>query len=102
VPTSVQRAAAVFQPKIWLQLARGGDVDALSDRFRRIKSGNSDLFNGIKPYVARSGSGAMLLIGPFRGPSDAQIFSEDLETVGVQASKYINSQSDRIAPLASE
>jgi Flp pilus assembly protein TadD len=102
VPTSVQRAAAVFQPKIWLQLARGGDVDALSDRFRRIKSDNSDLFNGIKPYVARSGNGALLLIGPFRGPSDAQIFSEDLQTVGVQASKYINSQSDRIAPLASE
>ena len=49
-----------------------------------------------------SGSGALLLIGPFRGASDAQIFSEDLGTVGVQASKYINSQTDRIAPLAAE
>jgi hypothetical protein len=91
-----------FQPKIWLQLASGSDVDALSDRFRRLKSRDRDLFDGIKPYVARSESGALLLIGPFRGPSDAAIFSQDLETVGVQASKYINSQSDRIAPLATE
>ena len=101
-PQTVQRTAAAFQPKIWLQLARGSDVDTLSDRFRRIKSDNSDLFNGIRPYVARSGSGALLLIGPFRGASDAQIFSEDLGTVGVPASKYINSQTDRIAPLAAE
>lgn len=102
VPASVQRTTVSFQPKIWLQLASGSDVDALSDRFRRLKSHDRDLFDGIKPYVARSGSGALLLIGPFRGPSDAAIFSQDLETVGVQASKYINSQSDRIAPLATE
>ena len=102
VPASVQRTAVAFQPKIWLQLARGSDVDALSDRFRRLKSRDRDLFDGIKPFVARSESGALLLIGPFRGPSDAAIFSQDLETVGVQASKYINSQSDRIAPLATE
>ena len=30
--------AVSFQPKIWLQLASGSDVDALSDRFQRLKS----------------------------------------------------------------
>ena len=29
---------ATVQPKIWLQLASGSDVDALADRFQRLKS----------------------------------------------------------------
>jgi Flp pilus assembly protein TadD len=98
---AAQPAAGVTtQPKLWLQLASGADVDALSDRFRRLKSHNPDVFNGIKPYVARNGDSARLIIGPFRGPSDAEIFSEDLESIGVAPSKWTNSQNDRIAPLA--
>jgi tetratricopeptide (TPR) repeat protein len=101
-PAVVQRTTPAAPPRIWLQLASGSDVDGLAGRFRQMKSKSPDLFDGIKPYVARSGSGALLLIGPFRGPSDAEIFAEDLETVGVDASKFIDSQNDRIAPLASE
>jgi Flp pilus assembly protein TadD len=95
-------AGVTTQPKLWLQLASGADIDALSDRFRRLKSHNPDVFKGIKPYVARSGEGARLVIGPFRGASDAEIFSEDLESIGVAPTKWTNSQSDRIAPLAVE
>jgi Flp pilus assembly protein TadD len=102
VPATVQRIVAPFQPKIWLQLASGSDVDALSSRFRTLRSKDRDLFDGIKPYLARGANGSLLLIGPFRGASDAQIFSEDLASIGVDASKYINSQSDRIAPLPGE
>jgi Flp pilus assembly protein TadD len=99
---TVQRAAAMFQPSIWLQLASGSDVDALTDRFRHLKSKDPALFDGIKPYVSRSADGARLLVGPFRGSSDAEIFAEDLQTIGVSPLKWTNSQSDRIAPLAAE
>ncbi len=99
---TVQRAAAMFRPSIWLQLASGSDVDALTDRFRHMKSKDPDLFDGIKPYVSRSADGARLLVGPFRGSSDAEIFAEDLQTIGVSPLKWTNSQSDRIAPLAAE
>ena len=34
--------------------------------------------------------------------SDAEIFAEDFETVGIEASNFTNSQADRIAPLAGE
>jgi tetratricopeptide (TPR) repeat protein len=101
-PATVQRTAAVFQPKIWLQLAAGSDVDDLASRFRRYKSQNPDVFDGIEPYVARSADRALLLVGPFRGPSDAATFAEDLETVGIDASKFTNSPADRIAPLLAE
>jgi len=101
-PTTVQKTSVPFQPKIWLQLASGPDVDALTSRFQRMKRENPDLFAGIKPYVARSADSARLLVGPFRGTSDAQIFGDDLKTIGVDAFRFTNSQTDRIAPLATE
>jgi Flp pilus assembly protein TadD len=94
-----QRAPGPFQPGIWLQLASGSDVDSLSEQFRRMRAKNPDVFQGIKPYIARSGDGARLVVGPFRGNSDADTFSEDLETIGVEPLKWSNSQADRIAPL---
>jgi Flp pilus assembly protein TadD len=101
-PSTVQRTAVVFQPKIWLQLASSANVDDLAGRFQRMKSMDRDLFNGITPYVSRSGDRARLLVGPFRGPSDAENFSEDLHSLGIDALRFTNSESDRIAPLQSE
>lgn len=104
VQASYSRPAAVrpatVQPKIWLQLASGQNVDDFVGRFQRMKSQNPDIFKGIKPYVSRSADRSRLLIGPFRGPSDAKILAEDLETVGISSFRFTNSQTDRIAPLA--
>lgn len=101
-PATVQRTAAVVQSKIWLQLASGSNAAALSGQFRRLKSRDRELFDGIKGYVARGSDRARLLIGPFRGASDAQIFAEDLESIGITAFKWSNSPSDVIVPLATE
>jgi Flp pilus assembly protein TadD len=97
-----QQQAAQFEPKIWLQLASGSNVDALGGRFRQLKSKSPDLFDGLRPYVASSQNGGRLLIGPFRGTSDADTLAEDLQTEGIAAFKWSNSQTDRIAPLAVE
>jgi len=94
--------ASSFQPKIWLELGSGSDDDALSGKFERLKSRNPDLFDGLTPYVARTAAGSRLLVGPFRGRSDAQNLAADFATVGIDASNFTNSQADRIAPLASE
>jgi Flp pilus assembly protein TadD len=96
------RAAPASSSKVWLQLASGANADALSGEFRRMKSRNRDLFEGIRGFVARSPDRARLVIGPFRGSSDAEIFAEDLETVGIDAFKWSNSQADKIVPLATE
>jgi tetratricopeptide (TPR) repeat protein len=100
--STVQRAAAAKEPKIWLQLASGSDEKALSAEFEQMKSRNRDLFDGITAYVAESGDRARLVIGPFRGSSDARIFSDDLHTVGVDSFRWTNSASDRIVPIAVE
>lgn len=102
IQASANVAVAVFQPKIWLQLGSGGDTSELASRFQRMKARSPDLFEGIKPYVAQSGDGSRLVIGPFRGASDAELFAEDLESVGVSPMKWTNSQADRIAPLIAE
>ena len=95
-------SAARAQPKIWLQLASGSDDTGLSSEFQRLKSKNPDLFDGLQPYVARTAGGARLLVGPFRGRSDAEILAEDFASVGIDAANFTNSQADRIAPLAAE
>ncbi len=95
-------SAPPYQPKIWLQLASGSDDSALSNQFQRLKSKNPDLFDGLRPYIARTAGGARLLVGPFRGRSDAEILADDFASVGIQASNFTNSQADRIAPLAAE
>jgi hypothetical protein len=101
-PVPAQPAAIAFQPKIWLQLASGNSSDDLAGRFERLKAKDPTLFDGIKPYVARSGDGSRLVIGPFRGTSDAELFAEDLESIGISPMKWTNSQADRIAPLPAE
>jgi hypothetical protein len=95
-------AMAASQPRIWLQIASGSDDAALSSRFRRLKSRNPDLFDGLRPYVAWTPAGARLLVGPFRGPDDAETLAEDFASAGIDASNFTNSQADRIAPLAAE
>jgi hypothetical protein len=101
-PTVVQRTAAVTDSKIWLQLASGRDATALSRQFDRLKSNNRDVFKGISGYVVEGSDRARLVIGPFRGPSDAEILADDLHSIGIDAFRWTNSDSDRIVPIAAE
>lgn len=98
----VQAASAPAQKKLWLQLASGSNAEALPDHFRRLKSRHRDLFDGVSGYVAKSGEKARLVIGPFRGRDDAEIFAEDLGSIGVDAFSWTSSASDRIVPLGTE
>ncbi len=98
----VQSASAAAPKKLWLQLASGSNAEALPEQFRRMKTRHRDLFEGISGFVARSGEKARLVIGPFRGSSDAEIFAGDLESVGIDAFSWTNSQTDRIVPLGTE
>ncbi len=105
VPRSAQpaRSASGSPPgKIWLQLASGSNASSLPSQFDRIKSHNSELMQGIKGYIAKSSDRLRLVIGPFRGSSDAQIFAEDLNSVGVNSFRWTNSQADQIVPLGTE
>jgi len=102
-PSAPAKSASGSTPgKIWLQLASGSNAAALPGQFQRIKSRNAELMDGIKGYVAKGPDRSRLVIGPFRGTSDAQIFAEDLGSVGVNAFRWTNSESDQIVPLGTE
>lgn len=110
-PVQVAYAAPVRQApapvargvgKVWLQLSSGASPGALQSEFDRMKSDHRDLFEGIRGYVARSPDRARLVIGPFRGPSDAQIFADDLDSVGINSFRWTNSATDQIVPLGTE
>ena len=101
-PSVVQRTAAIEDSKVWLQLASGRNATALQNEFERLKHDNGDLFKGITGYVAEGSDRARLVIGPFRGASDAKIFADDLRSIGLDAFRWTNSDSDRIVPVAEE
>ena len=94
--------AAVKPHKLWLQLASGDNPAALPQEFKRMKSRNRELFDGITGYVAKSNDRARLVIGPFRGRSDAQIFADDLNSIGIDSFSWTNSENDTIVPLGTE
>lgn len=97
-----QPAAMTEPPKLWLQLEAGKDPDMLSRRFAQLKMRNHDVLDGIPGFVAEGPQGARLVVGPFRGPSDASNLAADLESVGVSTSRWTNSAYDRIVPLAAQ
>jgi Flp pilus assembly protein TadD len=99
---TVAKTAVVKPQRVWLQLASGPNAGALQGEFRRMKSHNRDLFDGISGYVAQGQDRSRLVIGPFRGASDAKIFAEDLESVGINSFSWTNSPSDTIVPLGTE
>jgi Flp pilus assembly protein TadD len=101
-PATVERTPAVTKPKIWLQLASGRNSDALSQQFDRLKSNHEAVFKGITGFLVQASDRARLVIGPFRGSSDADILAEDLHTLGIDAFRWTNSDSDRIVPIAGE
>ena len=53
-------------------------------------------------YLRTSPQKARLVIGPFRGATDAEIFADDLQSVGIDAFRWTNSESDTIVPLGTE
>jgi Flp pilus assembly protein TadD len=101
-PKRSQVAAQVRPRKLWLQLASGSDADSLPRQFERMKSRDPELFDGIEGYVVKSADRARLLVGPFRGSSDARIFADDLRTAGINAFSWTNSPTDVIVPVGTE
>jgi hypothetical protein len=101
-PQGQAQVPATRPKRVWLQLASGNNPDALPTQFNRLKSRSGELFDGIKGYVAQSPDRARLVIGPFRGSSDAQTFAEDLDAVGINSFSWTNSPTDTIVPLGTE
>jgi hypothetical protein len=87
---------------VWLQLASGRNASALTNQFERLKSENRELFKDIPGYVAQNSDRVRLIIGPFRGTTDAEIFADDLHSIGVDAFRWSSSGTDRIVPVTTE
>lgn len=96
---AVPPSAPATSSRIWVQLASGNNTSALADQFRRIKSRNGELLDGISGYVAEESSKARLLIGPFKSVDDARIFAEDLEMARVDAFTWTSAPGQQVRKL---
>lgn len=95
-------AAIYGTSKLWLQLASGSNAASLTGEFRRMKSRNPDLFDGIGGYVFDQGGRARLLIGPFRNAEEAGIFADDLQTVEIDAFQWTSQPGQTLTKLPSD
>jgi Flp pilus assembly protein TadD len=88
--------------RYWVQLASGPNPAALPPLMRGIRSRSEDLLNGVSAYIAEEPGKARLLVGPFRNASDAEVFAEDLETLRVDAFRWISPEGQPIRKLTRE
>jgi Flp pilus assembly protein TadD len=102
VTTSTAVPVAPSPRRHWVQLASGPNANALPEQLRRSRSRADDLLDGISGYVAEDPGRARLLIGPFRNEDEAQIFADDLESVGVRAFRWTNPQGQLIRKIPNE
>ena len=101
-PPPQASALAANRSRIWVQLASGSNPAALPEQFRRIRSKNSEMFEGMSGYVAQEPDRARLLIGPFKSVSDANIIVDDLESVRIDAFSWTSPAGQTIRKLATE
>jgi tetratricopeptide (TPR) repeat protein len=102
VGTSSDVAAAPAKPRVWLQLASGPNAAALPGQFKRLRSRDREMFEGISPYVAEDGHKARLLIGPFRNSREAEIFAEGLDSISVDAFEWMSKPGQPVRKLPAE
>ncbi|WP_458389429.1 SPOR domain-containing protein [Sphingomonas sp. F9_3S_D5_B_2] len=95
----VRTPAAPSKPRIWLQLAAAANPAAFATQFRRMKTRDPEVFEGIHGFVAQTSNRSRLLIGPFRNDEDAKTFASNLEYLHINAFSWTNSPSDTIVPL---
>ena len=95
-------ASAPGGKKIWLQLASGGDAGTLPDQFRRIRSRQPSLFEGINGFVADAGSRTRLLIGPFHSDEDARLFADALASIRVDSTRWVSQPGQVVRKLSAQ
>ena len=95
-------SSATAHKRYWVQLASGAHAGALSGQMRRIRGRSQDMLNGISGYIAEEGGKARLLVGPFRSSDDAETFAADLETLNIDAFRWISPEGQTVRKLTSE
>lgn len=83
----------------WVQVATGRDTGALAFDWRRMSSGNAELFKGRQPYVAKWGQTNRLVTGPFPNAGAAQEFVSKLKKAGVNAFTFASSEGESVSVL---
>lgn len=88
--------------KIWLQLASADSGAAFPAEFRKIRSREPSLFDGIAPFVAETGARTRLLIGPFHSQEDARLFSDALANARIDSFAWTSQPGQVVRQLPAQ
>jgi tetratricopeptide (TPR) repeat protein len=101
-PSATSTVSASRQKRFWVQLASGANASALAGQMRKIRARSEDMLNGISGYIAEEPGKARLLVGPFRNSADAETFAADLETLNIDAFRWISPEGQPVRKLTTE
>jgi Flp pilus assembly protein TadD len=94
--------APVAGPRIWVQIATGGDAAGLGSDFRRMAKKNGALFANREGWTAVWGKTKRLLVGPFADMKAAKKWEADFRKSGGDGFVWQSDKSAEIEKLKSK
>lgn len=86
----------VHPSRIWVQLATGKKVDALSFDWRRLSRSGGDALGKLKPHTTPWGEAHRLLAGPVDSREKAQALVRELKAKGLDSFLYVSPEGEEI------
>jgi Flp pilus assembly protein TadD len=96
-----KRVAAQSPARVWVQVATGSNKGGLPSTWKRIREQAPDALKGAAAWSVPFRSTNRLLVGPYKGQSEARSLVSKLSTKGVAASTFTSEAGQEIARLAS-
>ena len=85
--------------RVWVQIATGRDVSALSFDWRRIQRRNAELLGTYGAHVVKWGQANRLLAGPIASREDARKLVNALKRAGQDSFIYVSPEGQEITDL---
>lgn len=94
-----EKPAAKHPKRNWVQIASGGDVEALRYDYRNAARKNPDLFKGLSGWTAPYGKTRRMVVGPFDTYAEAQAWLKKYVAAGGQALIWQSADGAVVEPL---
>jgi hypothetical protein len=96
-----KRVAAQSPARVWVQVATGANKSGLPITWKRIREQAPDALKGAAAWYTSFRSTNRLLVGPYKGQSDARSLVNKLSAKGLSATTFTSDAGQEIARLSS-
>ncbi len=96
------KAAKLHPPRVWVQIATGANESGLGITWKRIKDKAPDAFKGLTASYVPFKATNRILVGPFKGNSDARALVTAMGKAGISGNTFSSEAGQEISKIASK